>query len=111
MVWSVPLGEYPALTERGLPPTGMENFGGPIVTAGGLVFVGGTPDLKIRAFDKATGEELWSHLLPFGGYAPPATYSIGDRQYVVISASGGGVLATEAGDALVAFVLPQSLPN
>ena len=90
IAWRVPLGEYPELTAKGVPKTGTENFGGAIVTAGGLVFAGGTRDLKIRAFDKSTGEELWSALLPFGGFAPPSTYQIPAKQYIVIPANGGG---------------------
>lgn len=108
IVWKVPLGEYEELTRRGIPKTGTENFGGAIVTAGGLVFVGGTKDLKIRAFDKDTGRELWSHKLPFGGFAPPATYKVRGRQYVVIPATGGGKLGGEMGDTYVAFTLPRN---
>ena len=106
--WSVPLGEHEELTKQGIPITGTENFGGPMVTAGGLVFCAGTRDEKIRAFDKDTGKELWSAKLPFGGYAPPATYEIDGRQYVVIAASGGGKLGTRTGDAWVAFALPST---
>jgi len=107
IIWRVPLGEYPELTAQGIPKTGTENFGGPMVTAGGLVFVAGTRDEMIRAFDKDTGEELWSAKLPFGGYAPPATYEIEGRQYVVIAATGAGKLGTTGGDAWVAFALPE----
>lgn len=106
ILWRVPLGEYSDLSARGVPPTGTENFGGPTVTAGGLIFVGGTKDGKFRAFDQSNGKELWSSPLPFGGYAPPTTYEVDGRQYVVIPATGGGVLDTPAGDALVAFALP-----
>ena len=106
IAWRVPLGEYPELTVRGIPKTGTENFGGAIVTAGGLVFCGGTRDIKIRAFDKSTGDELWSSPLPFGGFAPPATYQVNGKQYVIISATGGGKLDTPTGDAYVAFALP-----
>ncbi len=104
--WKVPLGYYPDLAFWGDDKTGAENFGGAMVTAGGLVFCAGTPDNLIRAFDADTGEELWQHELPFGGYAPPATFEIDGKQYVVIAATGGGKLATEAGDAWVAFALP-----
>jgi quinoprotein glucose dehydrogenase len=104
--WSVTLGEFPELTKRGLPPTGTENYGGPIVTAGGLVFVGATKDERFRAFDKRTGELLWETALPAGGYATPATYEKGGRQYVVIAA-GGGKMGTRSGDAYVAFALPD----
>jgi len=104
--WSVPLGEVPELRRRGLAPTGTENYGGPIVTAGGLVFVGATKDERFRAFDKGTGKLLWETPLPAGGYATPATYEKGGRQYVVIAA-GGGKMGTRSGDAYVAFALPD----
>jgi quinoprotein glucose dehydrogenase len=107
LVWQVPLGEYEELTRRGMPKTGTENFGGAMVTAGGLVFCAGTRDLKIRAFDKDTGQELWQHKLPYGGYAPPATYEVEGRQYVVIAATGGGKLGGEHGDMYLAFALPS----
>lgn len=104
--WRKPLGYYPDLAEGGLTHTGAENFGGATVTAGGLVFCAGTPDALMRAFDSETGEELWSHELPFVGSAPPAVYEADGRQYVVIAATGGGKLGTPAGDAWVAFALP-----
>lgn len=106
LLWKVPLGEYPELTAAGVPKTGTENYGGPIVTAGGLVFCAGTRDHKIRAFDKDTGAELWEAKLPYVGNSPPATYAVNGRQYVVISASGGNKLGTPYGDAWVAFALP-----
>ncbi|HLX43933.1 MAG TPA: PQQ-binding-like beta-propeller repeat protein [Bryobacteraceae bacterium] len=109
IVWKTPLGEYGELTKRGIPKTGTENFGGAIVTAGGLVFCAGTRDLKIRAFDSSTGSELWSYKLPFGGFAIPSTYQVNGRQYVVIAATGGGKLGGAVGDAYVAFALPQSV--
>lgn len=108
IVWKTPLGEYDELTKRGIPKTGTENFGGATVTAGGLIFCAGTRDLKIRAFDKDNGQELWSSKLPFGGYAPAATYSAKGRQYVVIAATGGGKLGGQTGDAYVAFALPNT---
>ena len=107
MLWKVPHGEYPELTAQGHPKTGAENYGGPIVTAGGLVFCAGTRDNKIRAYDKDTGEELWSHPLPWTGSAPPASYAIGGRQFVVIAATGGNKIGTPYGDAYVAFALPR----
>ena len=70
--WKVPLGEYPELTAKGIPPTGTENYGGPVVTATGLVFIGATADETIRAFDKDTGRILWQAKLPFGGNATPS---------------------------------------
>jgi quinoprotein glucose dehydrogenase len=108
IVWKVPLGEYPELTARGIPQTGTVNFGGPLATSGGLVFCAGTRDRKIRAFDTTSGRELWSHILPWGGYAPPATYEVRGKQYVVIAATGGGKQGGQVGDAYVAFALPRS---
>jgi quinoprotein glucose dehydrogenase len=105
IVWTKTLGELEELTKQGLPPTGTENYGGPIVTAGGLVFIGATKDEKFRAFDKTTGALLWEASLPAGGYATPSTYSVGGKQYVVIAA-GGGKMGTKSGDAYVAFALP-----
>jgi quinoprotein glucose dehydrogenase len=105
--WRVPLGEYPELTQRGVPQTGTENFGGTIVTAGGLVFIGGTKDEMFHAFDKSSGALLWQHSLPAGGYATPCTYLVDGRQFVVIAAGGSGKLATKPGDAFVAFALPE----
>jgi len=104
--WSVPLGELPELKARGIPPTGTENYGGPMVTAGGLVFIAASKDEMFRAFDQRTGRVLWEAKLPAGGYATPATYSIRGRQFVVI-ACGGGKMGTRSGDAYVAFALPQ----
>jgi quinoprotein glucose dehydrogenase len=106
IVWQVPLGEFAELTARGIPRTGTETFGGAIVTAGGLVFIGGTKDERFHAFDKQSGKLLWEHPLPAGGYATPATYMVGGRQFVVIAAGGAGKLGTKAGDAFVAFALP-----
>ncbi len=104
--WKVVLGEYPELTARGIPPTGTENYGGPLVTAGGLIFIGATADETFRVFDKETGELLWQGELPFGGNASPSTYMVDGRQYVVISA-GGGKSGRPRGGTLVAFALPE----
>jgi len=106
LAWRVPLGEHVELTSRGIPRTGTETFGGSIVTAGGLVFIAGTKDERIHAFDKQRGKLLWEHPLPAGGYATPSTYQVNGRQYVVIAAGGAGKLETKAGDAFVAFSLP-----
>jgi quinoprotein glucose dehydrogenase len=103
--WKVPLGEYRELSARGIPPTGTENYGGPVVTAGGILFIAASADETIRAFDKATGKILWQATLPFSGNATPSTYMINGRQYLVISA-GGGKSGRPAGGALVAFALP-----
>lgn len=105
-VWNITLGEFKELSERGIPQTGTENYGGPVVTAGGLVFIGATADEMFRAFDKTTGELLWETELPAGGYATPAVYEVNGRQYVVIAA-GGGKVGTKSGDTYVAFSLPD----
>ena len=104
--WRVTLGEFPELTAKGIPPTGTENYGGPVVTAGGVIFIGASKDEHIRAFDRRTGAQLWEQKLPAGGYATPATYQVNGRQYVVI-ACGGGKMGTKSGDAYVAFALPE----
>ncbi len=104
--WKVPLGEFEELSERGIPITGTENYGGPVVTAGGLIFIGATADGKIRAFDKSSGEILWEHDLPFDGNSTPSTYMANGKQYVVISA-GNAKLKPVHGGMLVAFSLPD----
>src|SRR5579863_6281465 len=107
-VWKINLGEYPELAAKGLKNTGTENYGGPVVTAGGLVFIGASDfDKKFRAFDKTTGELLWETTLPFGGNATPATYEIHGRQFVVIAAGGGKDLKSPSGGVYVAFALPK----
>lgn len=106
--WQVPLGEYPELAARGVPQTGTENFGGAIVTAGGLVFIGGSKDERFRAYDKDTGRELWSYQLDAGAYATPSTYAADGRQFVVVAAGGGGKLRTRSGNSFVVFSLPAS---
>jgi quinoprotein glucose dehydrogenase len=108
--WKIPLGEYPALAAQGIKDTGTENYGGPIVTAGGLVFIAATNfDRKFRAFDKLTGKLLWETELPFAGNATPITYEIAGRQYVVIYATGGksGRSGGKSGGVYVAFALPE----
>lgn len=107
-VWRINLGEYPELAAQGMKNTGTENYGGPIVTAGGLLFIAGTSfDKKFRAFDKSTGELLWETTLPFAGNATPATYEVNGRQYVVIAAGGGKDLKSASGGVYVAFALPK----
>ena len=106
LLWKVPLGEFEALKKRGIPPTGTQVYGGPVVTKGGLIFVASTQDEKIRAFDKKTGRPLWEGQLPAAGYATPAVYSLKGRQYVVI-ACGGGKIGSQSGDTYVAFALPE----
>ncbi len=103
--WRITLGEFPELSAKGIPPTGTENYGGPLVTAGGVLFIAATPDRQIRALDRRSGRLLWSHALPTGGFATPSTYAVGGRQFVVI-ACGGDRLGNPAGDAYVAFALP-----
>ena len=106
-VWKIPLGEYPELAAGGMKDTGSENYGGPIVTAGGLVFIGATVyDRKMRAFDSHTGRLLWEAALPFAGVATPATYMVDGKQYVVIAAGGGRDPKSPSGGEYVAFALP-----
>jgi quinoprotein glucose dehydrogenase len=105
LAWQATLGEHPELIARGLPPTGTENLGGSIVTAGGLVFIAATTDEMFRAFDKTTGQLLWQYKLPAAGHATPSTYQVNGKQYVVVAA-GGGRLNTPTSDAFVAFTLP-----
>ncbi len=102
--WKVPLGEYKELTSRGIPVTGTENYGGPVVTKGGLIFIAATKDAKIRAFDKNTGEEVWAADLPVPGYATPAIYTVDGKAFLVISC-GGGKIGSPSGDTYVAFAL------
>jgi quinoprotein glucose dehydrogenase len=106
LIWKVPLGEYPELTKQGVPITGTEGYGGPLVTKGGLVFIAATKDAKMHAFDKQTGKLLWQASLPVPGYATPATYQAAGKQYVVI-ACGGGKIGSKSGDQYVAFALPD----
>jgi quinoprotein glucose dehydrogenase len=104
-VWRVPLGEFKELSARGIPPTGCENYGGPVATAGGLLFIAATKDGMIRAFDKHTGKILWAFTLPAGAFATPSTYEVAGRQYLVV-ACGGTKLDTPKGDSYLAFALP-----
>jgi quinoprotein glucose dehydrogenase len=98
--WEVPLGTY-----RDTMQTGTINFGGAIVTAGGLVFTAAATDGFLRAFDADSGREIWKYELPAGGQATPMTYSIDGKQYLVISAGGHGKLGTKQGDFVLAFAL------
>lgn len=107
-LWEIPLGEYPELARNGLTNTGSENYGGPVVTAGGVLFIGATIyDRKFRAFDSHTGNLLWEFQLPYSGVATPATYMVGGRQFVVIAASGARDAKGPQGGAYVAFALPR----
>jgi quinoprotein glucose dehydrogenase len=105
--WQVPLGTYPELEAQGFEATGTFNIGGPVVTAGGLVFIGATKDERFRAFNKMTGEQLWQYQMEGAGYATPATFEIDGRQYVVIAGGGGGKLQTRSGDSYYCFALPK----
>lgn len=105
--WKIPFGEYPKLASQGMSATGSENYGGPVVTAGGLVFIGATSyDKKFHAYDKRTGELLWETTLPFSGNATPAIFEANGRQFIVIAA-GGGKSPDPSGGFIVAFSLPQ----
>lgn len=104
LAWKIPLGEYTEFKEKGII-TGTENYGGPVVTAGGLLFIAATRDGKFRAFNKHTGKLLWEVNLPAPGFATPSMYSVNGKQYIVI-ACGGGKLGTKSGDSYVAFALP-----
>lgn len=106
ILWQIPLGNVDSLKIPGHPITGTENYGGAVVTSGGLVFIAATSDEKFRVFDKSSGELLWEARLPAAGYATPATYMVDGKQYIVI-ACGGGKLGTKSGDAYVAFGLPD----
>ena len=107
MRWKIPFGEFPDLAAKGLTNTGSDNYGGPVVTAGGLLFIGATNfDKKFHAYDKLTGKLLWDTTLPAAGNATPAVYQLNGRQYVVI-ACGGGKNGASSGSAIVAFALPR----
>lgn len=103
--WQVPLGELKELTAQGIPPTGTENYGGPLVTAGGVVFIGATKDGMLRAFDRANGKLLWQTELPAAAFATPSTFSLAGRQYLVV-ACGGGKIGAPRGESYLAFALP-----
>jgi len=106
-LWKIPLGEYPELAAKGIKNTGTENYGGPIVTAGGLVIIGATNfDHKIRAFDSRSGKLLWEYTMEFSGNATPATYMVDGKQYIVIAISNGKAPKAPQGAKYVAFALP-----
>lgn len=104
IVWKDTLGDYPELLAKGIH-SGTENYGGPVVTAGGLLFIAATKDGKFRAFNKYNGKLLWETTLPAPGFATPTVYNYKGKQYIVI-ACGGGKLGTASGDAYVAYALP-----
>jgi len=103
LLWKDTLGDYPELKAKGIH-AGTENYGGPVVTAGGLLFIAATSDAKIRAFNKRTGKLLWEADLPAAGFATPSVYEVKGKQYLVI-ACGGGKLGKKTSDAYVAFAL------
>lgn len=107
IMWTVPLGEHKELTAKGIPQTGTENYGGPVITSTGLLFIGASKDEKFRAFDMKTGKVLWEYQLPAGGYATPIVYVLNGKQYVVIAA-GGGKMGTKSGNSYLAFSLPET---
>jgi quinoprotein glucose dehydrogenase len=111
-VWRIPFGSYPELVAQGMSDTGSENYGGPIVTAGGLLFIGATSfDKKFRAYDKRTGKLLWEAALPAAGIATPSTYRANGKQFVVIAAGGGRPPQVESGSKVIAFYLPETTPE
>ena len=103
-VWQQPFGELKELTAKGIAPTGCENYGGPVVTSSGLLFIAATKDGMFRAYDKKTGKLLFETKLPAAGFATPTTYQVNGKQYVVI-ACGGTKLGRPRGDSYVAFAL------
>jgi quinoprotein glucose dehydrogenase len=105
-VWKKVYGEYPELMAKGIPQTGSENYGGPVITASGLLFIAGTADEKFRAYDKSTGELLWETKLPAAAFATPSTYAVNGKQYIVM-ACGGTKLGAPKGESYVAFALPD----
>ncbi len=104
-LWTVPYGEYPELQAKGIPQTGSESYGGPVVTASGVLFIAGTKDGFFRAYDKKTGKLLWKTQLPAANFATPSTYEVNGKQYVVL-ACGGTKLGAKGGDSYVAYALP-----
>jgi len=105
-IWSVPFGETESLKALGHPTTGIENYGGPVITENGLLFIGATKDGFFRAFDKKSGKILWEYKLPAAAFATPATYEVNGKQYIAI-ACGGEKLGTEKGNQVIAFALPD----
>ncbi|CAG5016766.1 Quinoprotein glucose dehydrogenase [Dyadobacter sp. CECT 9275] len=103
-LWKIPFGEVESLKAKGIPATGTENYGGPVVTASGLLLIAATKDGKFRVFNKNNGKLLWETTLPAAGFATPATYLANGKQYVVI-ACGGSKLGTKKGNLYVAFAL------
>jgi quinoprotein glucose dehydrogenase len=107
LIWKATLGDYPELKAKGIH-SGTENYGGSVVTAGGLLFIAATKDAKFRAFNKRTGKLLWETDLPAAGFATPAVYEVDGIQYIII-ACGGGKLKTKSADAYVVFALHNKM--
>lgn len=103
-VWSITLGDTPEFKEQGFPPTGCENYGGPVVTENGLLFIAATKDGYFRAFDKKNGKLLWEYELPAPAFATPAMYELNGKQFIAI-ACGGEKLNTKKGNQIIAFAL------
>ncbi len=110
ILWRVPLGEYPELVSKGIRNTGAMNYGGVVATTGGVIFVGATPDEKIRAFEKHNGNLLWEYKLPAAAYSTPSTFMFDGKQYLIVSAFGGGKNGTPSGDSIIAFALDEKEP-
>jgi quinoprotein glucose dehydrogenase len=106
ILWRIPLGDYPQVLAQNQSGFGAENYGGPLLTAGDLLFIAATPDRQLRALDKHTGEQLWQATLPAAGFATPITYAVNGKQYVVIAA-GGGKLGEPSGSSYIAFALQK----
>ena len=108
-LWKVPLGSYPELAASGRQETGSENYGGPVLTASGVLFIGATIyDRKLHAYDSSTGKLLWQGDLPFSGTATPATYRVGGRQFIVICVSNARTQQAPQGGGYIAFSLPAN---
>jgi quinoprotein glucose dehydrogenase len=106
-VWKVPFGETPELKAKGISQTGAESYGGPVVTASGLLFIAGTKDGYLRVYDKKNGKLLREIQLPAAAFATPSTYEVAGKQYVVV-ACGGTKLGAKGGDSYIAFALPKN---
>lgn len=105
-LWKIPYGEYPELKARGIPQTGSESYGGPVITASGLLFIAGTKDGQFRAYDKKNGKLLWETHLPAAAFSTPSTYEVNGKQYLVLSC-GGTKLGARGGDSYIAFAIPD----
>jgi quinoprotein glucose dehydrogenase len=103
-LWSIPLGNTPELSAKATSPTGIENYGGPVITENGLLFIAATKDGYFRAFDRHTGALLWEYLLPAPAFATPALYEVDGVQYIAL-ACGGEKLGTAKGNKIIAFTL------